>query len=337
MTQPDSAPAPPVRPAGRPWLGLVLVLAGFAALTPLAYTLELSVVTTLTTALLLAVAAQGWNILGGLGGYLNFGTAVFTGTGAYTAALLNSEFGWSMWPAIAAAAVAAVVVALPVGVATLRLRGYVFAIFTLILGSLAHVLVLNTDALGGALGLYTEAPADSPRALAALFYQTLLVFAVLATLLLFAVVHSRFGYALRAIREDEDAAAVLGVRTSEVKLRALMLGAVLAGLAGGVYAFQTGYIEPSGTFDVSFSLDVVLVCVIGGIGTWYGPVVGAFLVVLLEQWLRTNIPTWHPFGMDIPAEANRVVLGLLLVGFALFARRGLAGLFRPARGRRLGV
>jgi|SRR5690606_23997579 len=319
------------------WVGLALVLVLLAAMAPFAYTLKLGIVTTLTTALLYAVVALGWNLLSGYGGYLNFGAAVFLGAGVYAAALLHDNFGWSMWTGMAAGLVVSAVVALPVGVATLRLRGFYFAIFTLVLTTLAHVVVLNTPAFGGALGVYTEAPADTPRGLVALFYLTLLACTVLAVLLSFAVDHSRFGYALRAIREDEDAAAVLGVRTSEVKLWALLLGAALAGVGGGVYAFRTGYVEPAGTFDVAFSLDIVLVCVIGGLGTWYGPLIGAFIVVLLEQWLRTTVPDFHPFGAQIPAEASRVVLGLLLIFFALYARRGVAGLFRRARGRRLGV
>lgn len=331
------ATAPPARGHKRPWLGLLIVLAVLAAMTPFAYTLRLGIVTTLTTAFLYAVAALGWNILGGYGGYLNFGTAVFTGAGVYAAALLNSGHGWSMWSGMVAGLVVATLVAVPVGVATLRLRGYYFAIFTLVLTSLVYVVVLNTPALGTALGFYTSAPADTPRQLAALFYLTLLGLTAVAVLLSFAVEHSRFGYALRAIREDEDAAAVLGIRTAEVKLRALLLGAALAGVAGAVHAFRTGYVEPSGTFNLAFSLDIVLVCVIGGMGTWYGPLIGAFIVVLLEEWLRTAVVDFHPFGATIPAEASRVVLGLLLIVFALYARRGVAGLFGRARGRRLTV
>jgi branched-chain amino acid transport system permease protein len=331
------ASAPPPARRRSPWIGLAVAMAVLVAISPFAYTLRLGIVTTLTTALLYAVVALGWNILGGYGGYMNFGVAVFTGSGIYAAALLNSKYGWSMWSGMAAAAIVAVLVAIPVGLATLRLRGYFFAIFTLALTSLAQVLVLNTETLGGSLGVYTSAPASSPRALAALFYLTLLALTALAVVLSFTVEHSRFGYALRAIREDEPAAAVLGVRTSEVKLRALLLGAVLAGVAGGVYAFRTGYIEATGTFNVAFSLDIVLVCVIGGLGTWYGPLIGAFIVVLLEQWLRTFVPDLHPFGASIPAEASRIVLGLLLVLFALYARRGVVGLVRQALGRRQAV
>ncbi|HZD38248.1 MAG TPA: branched-chain amino acid ABC transporter permease [Actinomycetes bacterium] len=331
------APAPPRRGRRNPLLGLAVALALLAAIAPFSYTLRLGIVTTLTTALLYAVVASGWSVLGGYGGYLNFGAAIFLGSGVYAGALLNDRLGWSMWAGMPVAALVAVLVAVPVGVATLRLRGFFFAIFTLVLTSLAYVLVLDTDALGGARGVYTQAPSTSPRGLAALFYLTLLALTAVSTVVLFVVEHSRFGYALRAIREDEDAAAILGVRTSAVKLRGLLIGAAFAGLAGAVYAFRTGYVEPAGTFDVSFSLDVVLVCVIGGLGAWYGPLVGSFLVVLLEQWLRTSVPDLHPFGATIPAEASRIVLGLLLIVFALYARRGIAGLFRRVRGRRLEV
>jgi branched-chain amino acid transport system permease protein len=327
-----SGTAPVVR--GRSWPGPLLAAAYIAALAPLAYTLKLGIVTTLTTVLFYMVVAHGWNLLGGYGGYLNFGMAVFSGTGAYTAALLNSEYGWSMYQTLLPAAVVAVAVAAPIGLATLRLRGHYFAIFTLALTFLAAIVVRNTDAFGGALGVYTTVDASGgARALAASFYYTLLALVVLSTIVAYAVEHSQFGYALRAIREDEDGARVLGVRTTEVKLRALLLGAALAGLAGGVYAYLTGYIEPAGTFDVALSLDIVLVCVIGGMGTWQGPLIGATIVVLLEQWLRTTLPELDWFGLDIPPEANRVVLGVLLIVFALFFRRGIVGIFRQQRGR----
>jgi branched-chain amino acid transport system permease protein len=311
-----------------------MALVFFAVLTPLAYTLQLGVVTTLTTVLLVMLVAHGWNLLGGYGGYLNFGMATFSGTGVYTAAMLNAHLGWSMWQTLVPAALMAAVVAVPVGLATLRLRGHYFAIFTLVLTFLAQVIVFNSSWLGGALGVYTTVDTSGgPRALAASFYYTLLLLVVLATVVAYLVEHSNFGYALRAIKEDEDGAAVLGVRTFTVKMRALLIGAAMAGLGGGVYAYLTGYIEPNGSFDLSFSLDIVLVCVIGGLGTWQGPLIGATIVVLLEQWLRTTIPDLDRFGLHIPPEANRVVLGVLLIVFALFARRGVVGIVRRRRGR----
>ena len=328
----------PVRRPGRRWPGPAVALAGFVAMIPLAQTLQLGVVTTLTTALLYMVIAQGWNLLGGYGGYLNFGIVVFSGAGVYTAALLNNHLGWTMWQTLLPAALVSVVIAIPVGLATLRLRGHYFAIFTLTLTFLALIIVFNSPSLGGAFGLYTTVDASNgPRALASTFYYALLVLAVLATVVAYLVEHSNFGYALRAIREDEDGAAVLGVRTFDVKMRALLIGAALAGLGGGVYAYLTGYIEPNGTFDLSLSLDIVLVCVIGGLGTWQGPLIGAAFVVLLEQWLRTVLPDLDLFGLQIPPEASRLVLGALLILFALFARRGIVGLVRRRTGRTIGV
>lgn len=335
---PAVASAPSPRRRLPPWVGPVIAVAYFAALAPLAYTLQLGIVTTLTTVLLTALVAHGWNILGGYGGYLNFGMAVFSGTGAYTAALLNSVHGWSMLTTLVPAALAAMLLAIPVGIATLRLRGHYFAIFTLVLTFLAQTIVFNSSLLGGALGVYTTVDsAATPRQLAASFYYTLLVLVVIATVIAYAVEHSTFGHALRAIREDEVGAAILGVRTSDVKMRAFLLGAALAGLGGGVYAYLTGYIEPTGSFDLAFSLDVVLVCVIGGLGTWQGPLIGATIVVLLEQWLRTTIPDLSTYGISIPPEASRVVLGLLLVIFALFIRRGIVGMVRRRRGRVMSV
>jgi branched-chain amino acid transport system permease protein len=130
---------------------------------------------------------------------------------------------------------------------------------------------------------------------------------------------------------------VLGVRTFDVKMRALVIGAGLAGLGGGVYAYFTGYIEPTGTFDLALALDIVLVCVIGGVGTWQGPLIGAAIVVMLEQFLRNTLAGLDLFGYEIPAETNRLVLGILLIVFALFARRGVVGLVRRRRGRTVSV
>ncbi|OLT07701.1 hypothetical protein BJF90_13545 [Pseudonocardia sp. CNS-004] len=338
----DTALAPAVASAaaGRRvprWVGPAATVAVLACLLFMPQALGLGGLTTATTVLMYAVVALGWNLLGGAGGYLNFGMAVFFGAGVYTAAALNA-LGWGLWAGLVPAVVVATLIAVPVGLVTLRLRGYFFAIFTLVLTFLAQIVVRNSPWLGGAEGLYTTVDTTGgPRALAATFYYALLGLVVLAAAVAFLVEHSTLGHALRAIREDEDAAVVLGVRTVGVKMRALLIGAALAGAAGAVYAFLTGYVEPNGAFDVSFSLDIVLVCVIGGLGTWRGPLIGAAVVVLLEQWLRTAIVDLGAWGLDIPAEANRVVLGVLLIVFALFARRGIAGLFQRRRGRVVGV
>lgn len=329
--------AVPVR-RGPWWIGPAIAVAIFAVLAVLGATLNLGAVTTLTTVLLYAVIAQGWNILGGYGGYLHFGAALFLGSGAYTAALLNSNFGWSIWATFLPAAVVAVVVSLVIGVATLRLRSHYFAIFTLVLTFVASVVVKNTPAFGGATGVFIDVPIQaSGRTLALFFFYLLFAFAILATLVSFLIQRSNFGYALRAISEDEPAASVLGVKTTSVKLWALVIGAALGGLGGAVFAFQTGYIEPAGAFDLGVALDIVLVCVIGGLATWIGPLIGAIIVVLLEQVLRVVVPTLDLFGITFSAESNRLVLGVLLIVFALFARRGVVGMLSRRRGRVVSV
>ncbi|HEX7098165.1 MAG TPA: branched-chain amino acid ABC transporter permease [Acidimicrobiia bacterium] len=320
------------------WVMPVIALVILGALGVLGLVTDMGMLTTLTSVLFYMVIAQGWNLLGGYGGYLNFGAAIFAGSGAYAAAWLSNEFGWSMWQTFLPAAIAAVLVSLVLGYATLRLRSHYFAIFTIVFTFLAMVIVKNTPALGGSLGLYVFLDTDlDARGLALLFYYSLFGFAVLATVVAYFVDHSNFGYALRAISEDEPAAQVLGVKTVSVKLRALVIGAAFGGVAGSVYAFQTGYIEPAGTFSLDLALDIVLVCVIGGLATWVGPMIGAVIVVVLEQWLRVFVPRLEFFGVGVPAEANRLVLGILLIVFALFIRRGIVGLFVERRGRRITV
>lgn len=320
------------------WLAPAVGGAIFLALAPLGATLGLGAVTTLTVALFYVVVAQGWNLLGGFAGYINFGVALFTGAGVYTAALLNSNAGWGMWATIIPAALVAMAVSAVVGVATLRLRSHYFSIFTLILVFLVIVIVNNSPALGGAIGLVTEVDGDwTSRGLAQFFYYSFFGLAIVATGIAYVVANSNLGNALRSVREDEAAARVLGVRTTDVKFRALLIGAALGGAAGAMFAFFTPYIEPAGTFDLAFSLDIVLVCVVGGLGTWIGPLIGGIIVVLLEQFLRNLILDVHPFGMDIPPDANRLVLGVVLIVFALFARRGIVGLVQRRRGRRIAV
>jgi branched-chain amino acid transport system permease protein len=310
----------------------------FLVLAPLGYLSELGLLTTLTAILFYAVVAQGWNLLGGYGGYLNFGAAIFVGSGAYMAAWLNNTWDWPVWFTLIPGALAAIVVSIVIGYATLRLRSHYFTIFTLILTFLALTVVKNTPELGGATGLFLTIDNDiSSRNLAAMFFYLMLGLALLGTVVAYRVEHSNFGYALRAISEDEPAAQVLGVKTVQVKLRALVIGAALGGMAGAAWAFLTGYIEPTGAFSIKIALDIVLVCVIGGLGSWLGPLIGSFIVVGLEQFLRVTLPSLDLFGMGLPNETNRLVLGVILIIFALFIRRGVVGLLTKRRGRQISV
>ena len=297
----------------------------------------LGLLSTLTTVFMYVVLAQGWNLLGGYAGYLNLGMAVFFGLGAYTTAILHYHYGMAPLAGVPAAALVACLGAAAVGIPTLRVRGSYFAILTMILGFLAQVLALNARITRGALGIYLSTLPWDRRTVEQAFYFMFLALAVAATWLVARVESSRFGYALVAVREDEDAAQVLGVRTTQVKMAALLLGALLAGAAGGVYAQRIGYLEPAGTFSLDISIDVVLMTLVGGAGTWQGPVIGVPLVMLLAESLRVGVAQLALFGSRVPNEFNRVVLGVVLILIALYARHGVMGLVRPVRGRRLTV
>lgn len=318
-------------------LGLVSLVAVVAAFVWLGLFGRLGLVSLGTTILLYIVLVQAWNLLGGYGGYLNLGMAAFFGVGAYTTGVLSGSWGWSILVALPAAGVVGALFALLIGVPTLRLRGPYFTVLTLVIGFLVMVLTMNAGFTRGAMGIFLSSPVTGRRSAEQFFFFSFLVLAVLVVALVAYLERTTFVYGLRAIKEDEDAAEILGVATTRVKVQALTLGAVMAGVAGGLFAYRLGYIEPTGVFDIALSIDVVLMAVVGGTGTWLGPVIGAPIVLVLADYLRVWVTRVELFGWTPPREANRMVLGLLLVVVALYARRGVVGLFTKQRGRRLGV
>ncbi|MBE3566132.1 MAG: branched-chain amino acid ABC transporter permease [Thermogemmatispora sp.] len=311
--------------------------AAVGLLAVLGVLIPLDWVTTLSAVFMYILLAEGWNILGGYAGYLNFGMVTFFGVGAYTAGVLCTQYNVHPLLTIPLAGIMATVVALLVGVPALRLRGVYFAILTLIISFLTQVLVTNLDITGGASGIYMPSLPFDPFTNEQIFYYAFLGLMLLAVLLAFIIEHSRFGYALVAIREDEDPAEILGVRTTWLKTQALLLGAFLAGVAGAIYAFHTSYIEPQGTFSLDISIDVVLMSLVGGLGTWQGPVIGVPLMLVTAQVLRILAGELPFFGSTIPPEFDRVVFGIILILVALLAPYGVMGLVRRVRGRRLTV
>jgi len=311
----------------------VLVALGVVGLTVEA----LGLLSALTNVFLFVALAQAWNLLGGYAGYLNLGMAVFFGVGAYTTGILAHQLGWSPFATAPLAGVVAALWAAAVGVPSLRVRGAYFAILTMILGFLVQSLAYNAALTRGAMGIYVTPLPWGRRAVEQVFYFLFLGLAALATWGVARIERSTFGWALVAVREDEDAAEVLGVRTTRVKMAALLLGALLAGVAGGLYTQRIGYIEPTGTFSLDISIDVVLMTMVGGAGTWQGPVLGVPLVMLVAEALRVGVTKVAVFGTRVPVEFNRVIFGLVLIVIALWAREGLMGLLRPRRARRPGV
>ena len=282
---------------------------------------QLFLLSTLGTVFLYVVMTQAWNILGGYGGYLNFGMVSFFGVGAYTSAILFHSFGLSPFLTAPVAGIGAALLGFLIGIPTLRLRGAYFALVTMIITLALQILVLDVPLTQGALGIYLPRLPLTPLAVERLFYLIFLGLAVLVTALVYALEHSNFGWALVAIREDEDAAEIIGVRTIEVKWIANAGAAFITGVAGGLYAQRIMYIEPTATLSFDISLNVVLMAVIGGAGTWQGPLIGAPLVLLVGDALRVTVTS----------EVNRVIFSLIVILIALFIPGGIMSLWAQWR------
>jgi branched-chain amino acid transport system permease protein len=309
------------------------------ALFTVGFSLErLAILSILTTLFMSVALAQAWNILGGYGGYLNLGMGAFFGVGAYASAILNFHFGWSPFATAVLGGLAAIVIAIVIGVPSLRIRGVYFAILTLILTFLMQRLAFNVPFTRGALGIFLPPLEMDQLQTERTFYFIFLVLAIASVVAVWYVEHSRFGYALVAIREDEDAAEVLGVRTTRTKLNAFAGGAFMAGVLGAVYAQRVTFIDPDAAFDLTLSIDPVLIAMYGGAGTWQGPLIGAPLVVILGEILRVTFGGLGIFARTgVPAEMARLIFGIVLIVVALFARQGVMGLIRPKGGSRVQV
>lgn len=303
------------------WVFWFAVLAGLVAYG--AFGTRLAYLSIMGTVFLYVVMTQAWNILGGYGGYLNFGTVTFFGAGAYTSAILFHYYQISPFLTAPLAGLVAALAGLLIGIPTLRLRGAYFAVVTMIITFAALILVLSVPITQGALGIYMQPLPLKPIVVERLFYFVFLGLALLVTILVYAVEHSNFGWALVAIREDEDAAEIIGVRTTLIKWIANAIGCFFMGVCGALYAQRILYLEPTGTFSFDISLNVVLMAVIGGAGTWQGPLIGAPLVLLVADALRVTFTS----------EVNRVIFSLVVILIALYLPGGVMSVFHKLRQR----
>ena len=252
-----------------------------------------------------------WNILGGFAGYISFGFAAFFGLGAYTTALLWLR-GWTPVATYPVAGLVAAAFSLVVGAPTLRLVGPYFSIATIGVGEAMRILALNLDRVtGGASGLNLPTAVPSK----AWFYTAALVCAGAAFAVAAGVRRSRFGLGLQALRMDPEAAESLGVRTVLFKNLAHILSAFLVGACGGLNATYLQYLHPDSVFGFTESISLVLITLIGGLGTLWGPVLGAAVFYAVQDYLLASYPTLH-----------LLVYGVLLILILLFEPKGLAGL-----------
>jgi branched-chain amino acid transport system permease protein len=267
--------------------------------------------------------AESWNMLGGYTGYLSLGQVTFFGIGAYTAAVGLSHYGFSPFLTAPLGGALAAVAAVAIGYPSLRLRGPYFSVATLSIAFLAQVGASNTTQVGGGYGIQLPSLPLPIRETEAVFYWVFLGLAALVVWGARRMERSRFGLALLALRSDEEAAEVFGVDVVRAKLWAFVLSAFTPGILGGIFAYQISYIDPRSAFDIGLSIDMLLMAMFGGAGTWVGPIVGAAVVYLLSQTL----------AFIIPSELNRVVFGVILALVVYAMPRGIVGFVRGWAGR----
>ena len=268
-----------------------------------------------------AYLGQAWNLVSGYGGQLSAGHAAFVGVGAYTTTMLAMHAGVSPWLGMFAGAALAALLGAVVGFLGFRfgLRGFYFVLLTVAAAEVCRIVALNTDAVGGAVGLYIPFTGNAwqlqfqdNRG----YYYVALALMLLATGVVALVERSRLGAYLTAIREDEDAAEALGVDTLRYKLAALVLSAFLTGLGGAFYANYLFSLQPNAVFGIPLSVDIILRPVVGGSGTLMGPILGSFILSPLAELSRTYFARAGLVGTHL------VAYGLLLIAVVLFLPRG---------------
>lgn len=257
--------------------------------------------------------AYSWNLISGYTGYLSFGHVAFFGIGAYTVGILatNTSIPWPL--AVLAGGLLCTAVSVPLGWLMLRLRGPYFAIGMLAVAEATRLLAaVWREVTRGGLGIFVSAAYNVTSV-----YYCLLGVVAATMLLTYWVDNSRFGLRLLSIREDEEAAEVLGINTTRDKAVAFALSALFPGLIGGLYAWYIGYIDPNSVFAITFSTNMILMTLLGGAGTFLGPLIGAvaFSSVLETLWAR--FPTYH-----------LMLTGVAIVAIVLFLPSGIVAKLR---------
>lgn len=235
--------------------------------------------------LLWVTIGTGWNLLAGYTGQVSFGAAAFFGVGAYTAGLLSHHLGISAWWGMALGGWVAMLIAFPFGWITFPLRGAYFALGSLALGEVMRQVATSWEWLTeGMVGILIMQTFISKLP----YYYVALALAVCSILLVHLVTRSKLGYYFVSIREDQDAAASIGINTTKYKMVSLAMHAFLTGMAGALYMNYMGFIDPHVVFSLhDISIMAILVAIVGGVGTLYGPAVGALIMVALQEVFRT--------------------------------------------------
>lgn len=266
-------------------------------------------------ALLLAVLAQGWNIIGGYTGYASFGNSVFYGLGGYGVAIAMVQWELPFGVGLVFGVVLAVVFAVLLGLPVLRLKGHYFAIATLALSQVMAAIVSNVGLAGQNIGLVLPPMNNDP-----LFYELSLGLLAIATLTIWWLTRSRFGFGLIAIRENEEGAAVMGVDTTLYKVLAFALSGLFSALAGGIHAYWITFLDPESAFDISLNVKMIIMAVFGGPGTVLGPIVGALSLSAVSELLSSEV-----------TSIAGLFFGVVIVAAVVLMPRGLADMLWRSR------
>ena len=271
------------------------------------------------------VLGTAWNILGGYTGYVNFGVTAFFALGAYSTVVLHKLTPAMPLPLmILIGGALAGLVGLGTGYLTLRLRGVFFSIATLALAVVVQTLIINWDFVGGARGAYVLRPRVAPLIggeYVQYLFLLMLGMCVIVLATARAIERSALGYGFAAIRDDEAAAEASGVPTLRLKLIATTLSGGFMGMAGAPLPYYVTYLDPASGFSLNYAVNAIAMPLIGGTGSWLGPVVGALLVGGLQEYLRVTISS----------AINVLVAGVLMVAFVILAPQGIVGLFQRKR------
>lgn len=295
----------------QPWVSVpAALLIGGLAVVPF-LSVPRYIVAFLLLTFMYVTLASSWNLISGFTGYVSFGHVAFFGVGAYTAAILITKLKVFWLLAAGAGGVAAVALAVPLGLIALRLKGPYFAIAMLGLAESLSIIATVWESLTrGGSGIYLPPVLDLEA-----IYFTQLALAVCVVVLAAVIAQSKFGLRLLAIREDEGAIEALGFNTTRYKLAAFVMSAFFPGVVGGVFAWHTSYIDPPTVFSSAITLRMIIMTMFGGAGTVLGPVLGAVALSVVYELLWASFPFIH-----------QSLLGVLIILLVVFLPGGLLSL-----------
>lgn len=264
------------------------------------------------TIAMFSALALSWNFIGGFTGYPSFATAAFFGLGCYVGAIAQ-RYGMPLFVAWMLATFFVTAFAIALGAIILRLRGHYFAIGSIAIVEVTRLIISSwSDLTGGGDGLNVPLLSGTPDVVATKVLYVMLAIMAVAFATTIAVQSSRFGFGLRCINQNEDAADMVGVETTKYKIAAFGLSALFCGLVGAVYASWVGYIDPTDSFSILMTVKVPVMVLLGGAGSVLGPVIGAAAFILLEEVFWANFLQW-----------NRAILGIIIVFLIFFLPGGL--------------